>query len=138
FNYSVSDTTSSIASCTLSMSSKYDNGAIGFQQITDTSVFEDINQTIQASLDKGNHSWSVICSDSSPQTNTNISLQWWMRVNMTLGAGTIDSCSNYCISIGKIGNCDNNNCPNWGGASHHYADGDVYCPYTPSTSCCCD
>ncbi len=98
FFYNVSDFTSAIFSCTLVLGGILDSGGSVDQQVTDFSVTENTSESIALSLDKGNYTWNVNCTDSSGQRNTGISNFWNLRINITLSQNQslITSCPGQC------------------------------------------
>ena len=144
FIYNVSDATSNIDNCSLNLYGKLDDGTYAYQYITDRSIGEIQNETIQATLKKGNYTWSLYCIDSSSSHNGNSSLERWIRFNSTTGQGTISSCQDFCVydpsNSAKgytSGGCDSSS------ACGHYTNptyesgGNTFCPVPNSKSCCC-
>lgn len=139
FFYNVTDITSSIASCTLSMTSVFDSGGTSGLSVADYSVAEGSQQSIAVSLDKGNHTWNISCTDASIYANKGISENWWLRVNSTTQETFITSCAGACgyegysdgICRQEPPKCLQNNEVNLISADHYCTGG------SQSDTCCC-
>ena len=150
FTFNVTSTTADIAYCQLkitgvtSLSGNYD------QSIIDSSIIEGTSQSLTTSLDRGNYTWYINCTDTSADQNTNISEKRYLRMNSTQGQEVfITSCSGWCGNSGfsngicdnTISKCDDNCGLPYSGSSNCYAGSTVstqYCLGGPeSDTCCC-
>ena len=149
FDYNVSDATSEISYCSLVISGELDGGGDINQIITDTSVNENETQTLIVTLQKGNYTWNINCTDSSSNANTGSSAKWFLRVNSTQEESFITSCAGWCGYNGFSGGvCENtiSKCQNtcglpYSSTNNCYAGDDAssqYCLGGPeSDTCCC-
>lgn len=149
FTYNVSSPIASIAFCTLRITGVPDGGGTVDQTIIDSSIIENSSSSITTSLEKGNFTWWINCTDNSAAQNTNISEIRTIRVNATQGESFVTSCSGWCGYEGfSVGVCENtvnkcnNNCGMPYSSTHNcYAGSDVSTQYctggSESDTCCC-
>ncbi|MDP3919005.1 MAG: hypothetical protein Q8Q35_03845 [Nanoarchaeota archaeon] len=140
FHYNVSDLTSAISSCTLSIIGELDGGEDFNQDITDNSITESVPQNFSLSLEKGNFSWYIYCRDNSIYQNIGTSPDTrWLRVNSTTEEAFITSCPGQCGLLDySNGVCrqEPTKCVNNG--ETYSEPGDVFCTGgAQSDTCCC-
>ncbi|MBU0460443.1 MAG: hypothetical protein KKH52_04600 [Nanoarchaeota archaeon] len=140
FFYNVTDITSGIRSCTLSILGILDAGGGINQQVTDNSIVEGDAESLSLTLNQGNYTWNISCEDDSVYRNLGLSESWWLRVNSTTEEAFLTSCAGVCGYEGySNGVCENNvakcgeYCPGC-----YYPEGDQFCTGgSQSDTCCC-
>jgi uncharacterized protein (UPF0333 family) len=139
FFYNVTDTTSDITSCSISILSELDSGSTSGQAITDFSVSENIQESLSITLDKGNHTWNVSCKDSSEFSNIGYSESRYIRINSTTEEAFITSCPGRCGFDGfSNGVCRQSTSKCTQNGEVHSSEGDDYCTGgAQSDTCCC-
>jgi len=139
FFYNVTDATSDIYSCTLSVFGNLDSGGTSSQAITDFSVNEEELESLSLNLGKGNHTWNISCKDNSIYRNEGGSDTWWLRINMSTEESFITSCAGECGSEGySNGVCRQNPSKCTSENEDYIPEGDQYCTGGPqSDTCCC-
>ncbi|MBT4539465.1 hypothetical protein HOI26_01650 [Candidatus Woesearchaeota archaeon] len=139
FFYNVTDSTSDIHSCSLSIYGQLDEEGTSSQSISDFSVTEDELQSLSLSLDKGNHTWNVSCLDDGVYRNSGISETRLLRINTTSTETYITSCPGQCEFEGfsngvcrqSIPKCEQN-------SETNAPDGNQFCTGgSQSDTCCC-
>jgi uncharacterized protein (UPF0333 family) len=139
FFYNVSDATSGVDSCTLSVGGILDTGGSSSFAVTDSSIVEDTEEVFTVTLSQGNHTWNISCEDDSIYQNSDISQSYMIRVNSTTEEAFITSCAGRCgfdgygdgICRQSEPKCDQN-------GEDHNTDGDVFCTGgAQSDTCCC-
>lgn len=140
FFYNVTDVTSGIGSCSLSLFGVLDRGGATSLAVSDSSVVEGEAQSLSLTLDQGNYTWNVSCMDSSIYSNAGISETWQLRVNKTSEEAFISSCAGYCgfqgfsngICRQEEPKCRQNN-------EIYVLEGDKYCVEAgaQANACCC-
>jgi uncharacterized protein (UPF0333 family) len=140
FIYNVTDLTSDVDACTLSLHGLIDNGPAVSQSVTDQSIFENQNETISMGLEQGNYTWNVSCVDDSINQNIGLSETWFLRVNRTLEEAFIESCPGQCgLSGFQGGLCRQSPSKCTQSNQFHHPPGDQYCTSgAQSDTCCCD
>src|SRR3989344_624390 len=139
FFYNVSDVTSSITSCTLSLFGQLDGGGISSQSVSDYSVNENTSEIISLSLEQGNHTWNISCKDASIYLNEGISQTRWLRINSSSEDTYIISCAGQCGFEGYgDGVCRQSPSKCTQNGETHSPTGDQYCTGgAQSNTCCC-
>ena len=140
FSYNVSDATSAISFCELSLFGVLDfNSSLGFS-VRDAPVSENTIESITLPLMKGNYTWNVSCTDNSYLANVGYSESRRLRINITAGEEAfLDSCAGICGYNGfSNGACENtpSKCSNYC-SNCYYPSGDQYCIGGPETDTCC-
>ncbi len=140
FFYNVTDATSGIDSCTLSIFGILDSGGTSSLGVTDSSVSKNMQESITLTLEQGNHTWNISCMDNSIYRNAGISETWWIRVNKTSEEAFITSCAGLCgfkgysngICRQEEPKCKQNN-------EIYTSEGDTYCVKAgaQANACCC-
>ncbi|HLC74361.1 MAG TPA: hypothetical protein VJH88_00725 [Candidatus Nanoarchaeia archaeon] len=139
FFYNVSDETSDISSCTLSLSGKLDSGGVSSQAVSDYSISENSSELISLSLEQGNHTWNISCKDNSIYLNEGFSQTRWLRINSTSEESYIISCAGQCGFEGySNGICRQSPSKCTQNGETHSSTGDQYCTGgAQSNTCCC-
>lgn len=150
FSYNTTDTTSAIAYCTLHMNGTMDDGNTLSWNIIDSTITENILQSMTIPLFRANYVWQVSCTDSSYNANKGYSEKRNLRVNVTAGEEAfLNSCAGWCgwqsMSSGKCENSEQkcaNNCGLPYSPNHNcYAGSSVSLQYctggSESDTCCC-
>lgn len=153
FTFNVTSTIADIAFCQLKITGVTSLSGNYEQSIIDSSIIESLSQSLTTSLDRGNYTWYINCTDNSAEQNTNISQKRYLRMNATQGAGGqeafINSCSGWCgyngfsngICDNTISKCEDNCGLPYSSSDDCYAGSAVslqYCLGGPeSDTCCC-
>ncbi len=139
FFYNVTDATSGISSCALTITSLFDSGGSSTQAITDFSVTENTEQIISLTLEKGNHTWYVSCTDESIYANIGVSETRWLRVNTTTEEAFLTSCAGVCGYNGySNGICRQEHTKCTQNGETYSSEGDEFCTGgSQSDTCCC-
>ncbi|MFO7710524.1 MAG: DUF2341 domain-containing protein [Candidatus Woesearchaeota archaeon] len=98
FTYKVVDATSGIDSCKL-----YVDGTI---EDTDTSVLEDEEQSLSATLGDGMYDWNINCTDDSPQKNMGSSEVRILNVSITYETDYSITMDDHYVSQGEYMQAD--------------------------------
>ena len=139
FFYNVSDATSTISFCTLSVTSFFDGGGNSKQELTDFSVTKNSLESFSLSLNKGNHTWEVSCTDASIYQNRGRSPTWWLRINVSSEETFIVSCGGQCELAGYSNGVCRQEPPKCLSNGEIYGpEGDKFCiGGSQSDTCCC-
>ncbi|MFC1755074.1 hypothetical protein ACFL96_17055 [Thermoproteota archaeon] len=110
FRYGVSDETSGISHCILFINGSLDGGVTIDWQVIDHEIIENVEESIDVPLFKGNYTWKIGCTDDSFDANTGYSDTRALRVNVSAGGSAyISSCAGWCGWEGFHGGmCENN------------------------------
>lgn len=93
FTYNVSSPQYNISSCTLWVVS-IDN--LAQQTLTKQNITENRTQSMITSVGKGNFTWWVNCTDTSPSARTGTSQKWIISVNTSGNDAFLTSCAGNC------------------------------------------
>lgn len=140
FFYNVTDATSGISFCTLSFVGILDLGSVSMQSISDYSIVENEQQIISTTLERGNYTWNISCTDSSIYQNKGYSKNRWLRVNTTAEELFITSCAGLCGFEGYSGGLCRQEAPKCQqNGEVYFPAGDIYCIESgaQADACCC-
>jgi uncharacterized protein (UPF0333 family) len=138
FRYNVTDVTSDILKCAVQINSIHDTGSESTQTVIDSSVTENVSESIGVTLDKGNHTWYINCTDDSSQRNVGMSERWFLRVNTTQEESFIDSCGGWCgFNEYADGNCRQTAAQCNVNDEVYRSEGDEYCGEIQVADYCC-
>ncbi|MFH0798253.1 MAG: hypothetical protein V1906_02465 [Candidatus Woesearchaeota archaeon] len=149
FTYNVTSPIASIAYCSLKLNGVIFGGGNLNQIVIDSSVVENVSQSLTTSLAKGNYTWYVNCTDNTAMQNAGQSLIYALWINASMDETYINSCGGWCEYFGFTdGICENNvakcsyNCGlPYSATSTCYAGSNVsqtYCQGgSEADTCCC-
>lgn len=139
FFYNVTDITSAISSCTLSIMSTLTTGLVSGQTVTDSSITEQVQENFSLILQNGKHVWNVSCYDTSAYANKGLSQNFLFNISTEGSQPSIVSCAGYCAANGYInGVCRQEPSKCTQNEEKHLSGGDKYCTGgAQSDTCCC-
>jgi len=139
FVYNVTDITSAINSCTLSVRSTLTTGLVSGQTVTDSSVAKQTQKNFSLVLQDGKHDWNISCYDASAYANKGVSQNFLFNLSTAGSQPSIVSCAGYCAANGyENGVCRQESTKCTQNGEVHLSGGNQYCTGgAQSDTCCC-